>query len=206
MDARAGEILKVRLGSPRSERRDAAINRQRILKAANRLIAAGGASALSMDAVATAAGVGKGTIFRRFGDRAGLTRALRDEYMLDFQGAFLAGPPPLGPGAPPSERLEAFMTALIRLQHEHPSVAIAGESPSAEPGTTASGPLHLHVRVLVEALGVGLHADVIATMLLSAVSPATLDTLLRVRGEEVESLATSVCALLGGLIHKPDSP
>ena len=29
-----------------------------------------------MDAVAAAAGVGKGTLFRRFGDRAGLVRAV----------------------------------------------------------------------------------------------------------------------------------
>jgi len=49
---------------------------------------------MTMDAVASAAGVGKGTVFRRFGDRAGLTVALLDDYMLEFQDAFLSGPPP----------------------------------------------------------------------------------------------------------------
>src|ERR1700726_2677170 len=67
----------------------------------------------SMQAVATAAGVGKGTVFHRFGDRDGLTQALLDDYMRDFQDAFLHGPPPLGPGAPPDERLAAFVVELV---------------------------------------------------------------------------------------------
>jgi AcrR family transcriptional regulator len=54
-----------------------------------------------MDAVAAEAGVGKGTLFRRFGDRAGLAVALLDERERDLQAAVLSGPPPLGPGAPP---------------------------------------------------------------------------------------------------------
>ena len=67
------------------ERSDAAENRRRILSAARRLLTQGGAEALSMDAVAAEAGVGKGTVFRRFGGRAGLTEALLDDYMREFQ-------------------------------------------------------------------------------------------------------------------------
>ncbi len=72
-----------------------------------------GREALTMQAVATAAGVGKGTVFHRFGDRDGLTGALLDDYMRGFQDAFLHGPPPLGPGAPPTDRLEAFVVELV---------------------------------------------------------------------------------------------
>ncbi|MDR0359848.1 MAG: TetR/AcrR family transcriptional regulator, partial [bacterium] len=68
----------------RGERADAARNRQRILDSARRLVAQGAAS-VSIDDVAAAAGVGKGTVFRRFGDRAGLFVALLGEVERDLQ-------------------------------------------------------------------------------------------------------------------------
>src|SRR5579875_2868085 len=83
------------------ERSDAAANRERILCAARRVLAEQGAAGLSMNTVAAAAGVGKGTIFRRFGDRDGLTEALLDTHTAELQDGFLSGPPPLGPGAAP---------------------------------------------------------------------------------------------------------
>src|SRR6202521_5336850 len=104
------------MSGQRTERGDAAVNRERILCAARALLTAHGPEGLTMQAVATAAGVGKGTVFRRFGDRDGLTHALLDDYMREFQEAFLHGPPPLGPGVSASERLGAFVSELIRLQ------------------------------------------------------------------------------------------
>lgn len=62
------------------ERADAARNRRAILAAAERLIVARGTDAVSMDEIALAAGVGKGTLFRRFGDRRGLIRELIGQY------------------------------------------------------------------------------------------------------------------------------
>src|SRR5258705_7226276 len=73
------------------ERRDAAANRARILAAAHRLIQSEGPAAVSIDRIAVEACVGKGTVFRRFGDRAGLTMALLDDDMRAFQDAFLSG-------------------------------------------------------------------------------------------------------------------
>ena len=58
------------------ERADAARNREAILAAAMRLIREQGIDEVCMDDVANAAGVGKGTVFRRFGDREGLVEAL----------------------------------------------------------------------------------------------------------------------------------
>ena len=80
------------IGQPR-ERCDALRNRRRILAAAGEIVAAHGAEGLSMNALAVAAGVGKGTIFRRFGDREGLLLALLDEDTIELQNAFLSGPP-----------------------------------------------------------------------------------------------------------------
>src|SRR2546430_13686986 len=91
--------------------RSAARNRARILDAAERLFREHGVAAVSMDQLAQAAGVGKGTLFRRFGDKAGLAVALLDSRERELQAAILSGPPPLGPGAPAADRLVALLAA-----------------------------------------------------------------------------------------------
>ena len=58
------------------ERADAARNRERILCSAARLFDERGIECVSMDDIADAAGVGKGTVFRRFGSRAALAQAV----------------------------------------------------------------------------------------------------------------------------------
>jgi AcrR family transcriptional regulator len=118
------------IGSQTTERADAARNREKILAAAERLAARHGIENVSMDMVAGEAGVGKGTIFRRFGDRATLALALLDEHVQEFQEAFIRGAPPLGPGAPPIERLRAFGYAMIDLLEEHGDLILVGESGS----------------------------------------------------------------------------
>jgi AcrR family transcriptional regulator len=112
------------------ERADAARNRVKILDAAERLASRHGIENVSMDMVAEEAGVGKGTIFRRFGDRASLALALLDEHVQQFQEAFIRGKPPLGPGAPPIERLRAFGHAMIDLLEEQGDLILVGESGS----------------------------------------------------------------------------
>jgi len=94
------------------ERADAARNRAKILAAAADLVTTGGIEALGMAEVAAASGVGVGTLYRRFGDQAGLAHALIDASEREFQQAFLSGPPPLGPGARPAERIRAFLHGL----------------------------------------------------------------------------------------------
>ncbi|WP_280400189.1 TetR/AcrR family transcriptional regulator [Nocardia carnea] len=60
-------------------RADAERNRAAILAVAGRLICDDKLGNVSMDEIAAAAGVGKGTLFRRFTDREGLIRALFDD-------------------------------------------------------------------------------------------------------------------------------
>jgi AcrR family transcriptional regulator len=87
-------------GPPHTERADAARNRRRLLATAREIIAGEGADTLTMDGLAERAGLGKGTVFRRFGTRAGIFQALLDDDERDFQEQVLSGSPPLGPGAP----------------------------------------------------------------------------------------------------------
>jgi AcrR family transcriptional regulator len=76
-----------------------------------------------MDEVAEAAGVGKGTLFRRFGDRAGLVRAVFDARTAWFREALAAGPEPLGPDTPPRERVFGIMEALVRIKLDNTHLA-----------------------------------------------------------------------------------
>ncbi|MFF4340536.1 TetR/AcrR family transcriptional regulator [Kitasatospora sp. NPDC001540] len=117
---------------PPKERADAARNRAAVLEAAARLFAEQGVETVSMDQVAAAAGVGKGTLFRRFGDKSGLAAALLDARERVLQEAVLSGPPPLGPGAPADERLTAFLNAYFDYLLQH--LALVRMSETATPG------------------------------------------------------------------------
>jgi AcrR family transcriptional regulator len=114
------------VAAPERERADARRNRERILCAAARLIDARG-MCFSMDDVAHEAGVGKGTLYRRFGDRAALLRALISEPEQEFQDALIRGAAPLGPGAPPEVRLHAFGEGLLQFLNDRAIYLQAGE-------------------------------------------------------------------------------
>lgn len=100
------------MAEQRAERADAVRNRRAVLRATEQLLAEGGRDHVSLDRVAALAGVGKGTVFRRFGNRAGLLQALLEERSRELRDAVGNGPPPLGPGAPAPERLLAFLDGL----------------------------------------------------------------------------------------------
>jgi AcrR family transcriptional regulator len=121
------------VGQPAAERADAARNRRALLAAARIIVADCGFDGLSLDRLAAQAGVGIGTVYRRFGDRSGLAFALLDEDERSFQEAYLFGPAPLGPGAPPAARIRAFMhTYVDRLDTQADlHAAAASQSPTA---------------------------------------------------------------------------
>ncbi len=153
------------------ERSDAARNRQRILDSARTLLAKGGADSLTMDCLAQAAGVGKGTIFRRFGSRAGLLQALLDTEERELQHGFLAGPPPLGPGAPAEHRLVAFGTARIEFLRQHGELQRAADRDPAN--LFGAPPRHLdhaHLAHLLRQLGTVPRPTILATSLLAVIS------------------------------------
>jgi AcrR family transcriptional regulator len=159
--------------APRRERADAARNREALLGAAKRLLRECGPEGLTMDAVAYAAGVGKGTLFRRFGDRASLFHALIDESERSFQEAFIRGPAPLGPGAPAADRLTAFGHAMFELIEDHGALLV-----HSTPGTRAlryGHPVYIayrtHVIALITELIGEQRAPYLADALLAALEP-----------------------------------
>jgi AcrR family transcriptional regulator len=156
------------LGEESAERADAARNRTRILCTAQRLFAERGASCVSMDEIADAAGVGKGTLFRRFGSRAALALAVLSDRESRFQEQLIRGEPPLGPGAPPAERLIAFGEARMDLLAEHAEVLAAAEAGPARLHSPPYAVYRLHMTLLLRAADPLSDADYLAEVLLAA--------------------------------------
>jgi AcrR family transcriptional regulator len=160
------------LGATRHERADAARNRATILAAAERLVAADGAAVVTMDRVAQSAGVGKGTLFRHFGDRCGLMRALLDERERSFQEEFIRGPAPLGPGAPPRERLIAFGEQMYEHIEIQGDLLLAAENgaPGERLRHSVYAAYRAHVTALLEQSGYAGSTGYLADALLAALS------------------------------------
>lgn len=185
-----------------SERADALRNRARIMAAAERLFAERGVHATTMDAIASAAGVGKGTLFRRFGDRASLVFALLDHTERAFQEAILRGPPPLGPGAPPATRLAAFGEAMLdRLERDGELLLETEANVGHWQRSRPYAALWLHVRTLLEEALPHADADYLADVLLAALSPGTFHHQRHVRGLPLERLKTGFADLVARLVR-----
>ena len=132
------------------ERADAARNRLHLLATAREMLAEHGADRLTMDGLAERAGLGKGTVFRRFGTRAGIFQALLDDDERDFQQQVLAGPPPLGPGAEPLPRLIAYGRARACFMIDHREIARAALDGSQSVPIGQRAPMsQMHIRMLL---------------------------------------------------------
>jgi AcrR family transcriptional regulator len=187
------------IAGSRRERADAAANRVRILEAAARILQQRGAEGASIDAVAREAGVGKGTVFRRFRDRAGLFEALLDEHLREFQDTFMFGPPPLGPGPPAEERLAAFLDGLLDLYDNQLELMLALERDRVGAPIGGYMALSVHVGSLIREISPALDAPVIAQLLLNALNPNLVRYLRRDAGVSLETIKASVRPMIAGL-------
>jgi AcrR family transcriptional regulator len=162
-------------GAPPAERADAARNRLQLLTTARRMLAEQGPDRLTMDGLAERAGLGKGTVFRRFGTRAGIFQALLDDDEREFQQQVLSGPPPLGPGADPLDRLIAYGRARARFMVSHRDIARAALDCSAAPLGRQAPMSQIHIRVLLAQLDLGpVDLDMLATQLAAALDGPVL--------------------------------
>jgi AcrR family transcriptional regulator len=144
---------------------DKARNREAVLAAAAHLFdEATDPDDVSMDAVAAAAHVGKGTIFRGFGDRRGLLRALYDERTAHELGA------PAAEGTPAEAALD-LLTRTWRFKQRNRMLALALEregsgSPFHNDGY---GRLHAQLATLVTQARGHADAEFLAHALIAAV-------------------------------------
>jgi AcrR family transcriptional regulator len=162
------------------QRADAARNRRAILAATEGLLASHRPRDISMEQIAAAAGVGKGTVFHRFGSRMGLMFALMTERAQALEAAVTAGPPPLGAGAPDRDRLLAFLAAIVEVVSRNKNLMAELAYPADPPPDPAghSGPerdqhpvyrfWHGHIAALIAAQRPDADAEMVAHLLLGS--------------------------------------
>ena len=190
------------------ERADAARNRRAILLATEELLTRLPPEQISMERVAAAAGVGKGTVFHRFGSRAGLMRALMQERAMALQEAVVVGPPPLGPGAPARERLLAFVDGVIEVVSrnkgllaalDHAEAVVQARLPDDDPP-----PLHAlwhrHIAGLLHEARPDLDADVTAHLILASLHSEPIQRLLASEGG-ADRVGNGLRAVIRALLH-----
>lgn len=183
------------------------VPRARVLDAAAALFSgAGEPRTVSMDDIAAAAGVGKGTLFRAFGSRDGLLDALVAARTSALRDAFEEGPPPLGPDAPPRERLLAFLDAMLAFKLDNGPLAAARET--ARTGVPRTGLYrwsHERLRgLLIRAAGGSPAVDpgYAAHALLNVLRPDVIDELLA-SGETRETIGNAQAALARQILGEP---
>ena len=187
------------------ERADAARNRRAILDAADRLFAETPApDKVSMEDVAHAAGLGKGTLFRRFGDRASLIRAVYARRIEPLREQIETGPPPLGPATPRHERVPAILAAVVQLKidNAHLTLALEGADGVRSEGLYASQSyrdIHLLLTSLLEP-DLGQSAGWVAHTLLATVRADLLRHLVEDEGMSRQQISERIAWLVARVI------
>ncbi len=181
----------------KTARADAARNRAAILAAATSLFGREGVPAVSVQDIAQAAGVSKAAIFRHFGDRSGLIREILEPRAAQLRDAVRGGPPPLGPGAPPAEALEAYVEALLDFVWRNRPLIRAFEylGPDAYYANDASRfwLAELTRRLAVNAAGID--AEYLAYAVFTAMRADVIDHLLTVPGMTRDRIGTGILDL-----------
>ncbi|MFC9473748.1 TetR/AcrR family transcriptional regulator [Nocardia sp. NPDC055002] len=200
MEPRSDLITGLALDAqPPTERTDAARNRAKVLAAAADLFATRDPRTVTMDDIAKAAGVGRGTLYRRYPDRNAIAVALLDEHERALQEQLLRGAPPLGPGAAPADRLAAFYAAMIELLTAHAHLVLGAEIGGARFATGAYGFWSAHVRSLLVEAGVSQPDSLVDPVLAPLAAEVYLQQ--RDRGLSPEQITAGLSALAQRLLR-----
>ncbi|MFN2140781.1 MAG: TetR/AcrR family transcriptional regulator [Candidatus Promineifilaceae bacterium] len=158
------------------ERADAAANRRLILQTAEHLYAERGVAAVTMADIAAAAGVGKGTLYRRFDNKAELTLALLDGRTREFQNGVLKQLNQFEEGrASYLDRLDYYLDALVHFTNDHLPYLCVVQSEGLIDDREQSHPYHWQHHTVNALLSRGIAAG---ELLPSIDVPYTADALL----------------------------
>ncbi|MFE1203606.1 TetR/AcrR family transcriptional regulator [Streptomyces sp. NPDC058762] len=187
----------------RTPRKDAARNREAVLAAADALFArCESPEDVTMAGIAAAAGVGKGTLFRGFGDRAGLLRALYEARLEPVRQAAETGPPPLGPATPPRERVPALLDAVLCFKLDNRRLALALEEDGSSSPYRAEHYERWHglLRAVLEQIPGLTDGDFTAHALLAATRADLVEHLAGAEGVPRERLRSQLANFVTGVL------
>ncbi|MFD4320743.1 TetR/AcrR family transcriptional regulator [Streptomyces sp. NPDC058548] len=191
----------------RPERADALRNREAVLAAADALFATSSSpQSVSMDDIAAAAGVGKGTLFRRFGDRSGLIGALIASRLDPLQQAVQEAQD--AAGSSPRQRVLDLLDASLRFKIENRNLMSAAEDAGLSSPYQAGHYGWWH-DILRTALGQvpGVHdPDFTAHALLAAIRADLVAHLIDDQKMTPEALRSSLAAHIDNVLGSTSDP
>ncbi|MCX5009829.1 TetR/AcrR family transcriptional regulator [Streptomyces sp. NBC_00555] len=191
----------------RTERADALRNREAVLAAADTLFAESSSPhSVSMDDIAAAAGVGKGTLFRRFGDRAGLIGAVIASRLEPLQQAVREAQD--AAGSSPRQRVLDLLDASLRFKIENRHLMSAAEDAGLSSPYQAGhyGWWHEILRAALDQVP-GVHdADFTAHALLAAIRADLVAHLIDDRKMTPDSLRASLAAHIDNVLGNRSDP
>ncbi|MFE5768599.1 TetR/AcrR family transcriptional regulator [Streptomyces sp. NPDC056485] len=185
----------------RPERADAQRNREAVLAAADALFAASSSPhGVSMDDIAAAAGVGKGTLFRRFGDRAGLIGAVIASRLEPLNRAVREARDEAG--SSPRERVLKLLDASLRFKIENRHLMVAAEDAGVSSPYRAGhyGWWHATLRAELEQVPGIRDADFTAHALLAAIRADLVTHLIEEQKSTPEGLRSSLAAYVDNVL------
>lgn len=212
-------VTSVPAPTGRRERRDAAHHRQRILAVARQLFTAHGVAAISMHQIARAAGVGQGTLYRRYANKGELCKDLAHQEHERFAAELLAWVNATAPTLPALERLDGVLARMLTFIEQgmtlHQEIAAAAwrELVACENGAAVLDPrrpppgqdqwlqwlLDLLGRLLNEAVAEGalapLDVTLTANLILGALNPMFLGYLYAQQNEHADIHARLLASL-----------
>ncbi len=182
----------------RQPRADATRNRELLLATAHALFKRDGVARVTMSAIAEAAGVGKGTLYRHFADKRALCFALLDSEMHALQvRVFDHLRRPLAP----EEKLRWFLQEVAQHVHEHLDLLLAGQDSTL--------PQHPHawwrqtIRGLLAQIPLQSDVEYWADTLYLMLEVNTLCYQLRLRGYTLARVCAGLNTLLDGVLACP---
>ncbi|WP_434599695.1 TetR/AcrR family transcriptional regulator [Streptomyces sp. A5-4] len=183
--------------SERKPRADATRNREAVLAAADKLFAGRERpGTVTMADIAAAAGVGKATLFRGFGDRTGLIQALFELRLAPIRVAAEEGAPPLGPTTPPLQRVPALLDAVLcfKLDNRHLALALEGTGGDSPYEAEHYERWHSTIQGALEEVPGLTHGDFIAHALLAATRADLVEHLVGAKGVTREQMRADLAA------------
>lgn len=187
----------------RRPRKDAARNRAAVLAAADTLFTeCESPEDVTMADIAAAAGVGKGTLFRAFGDRTGLIRALYATRLEPVRSAVEEGPRPMGPGTPPLDRVPAVLDALLCFKLDNRHLALALEATGSDSPYQAEHYERWHslLRSALDEIPGRTNADFTAHALLAAVRADLVEHLAGRKGIAREDMRKQLASFIAEVL------
>lgn len=203
------QLAEVKGATPRNERADAQANRARLLEAAESLFAQQGVAQVNMADIAILAGVGKGTLYRHFANKAELCLALMDDHLRAFQNRTLEqAQTARREGQPFLVQLHAFLDGLAGFTEAHIPFLCEVQRAGLVENQTGGEPYlwqYMTVRGFLEAadrageLRPGLDIEYLADALLALLSADTYRLQREVRGVSPARIRAGLHSLLAGL-------